>query len=355
MILRRATAAVALIAVAASAHSLWNLRRLRTAPTWSDGRRSISVLLPLRNEVDRMGPCLQSLAALRGVHEVLVLDDNSDDGTGAAAAAILPRVIGSREEPPAGWLGKPYACQRLADAASGEILIFVDADVVLTPDAGMRAAALLDRVDAVCPYPRQIADGPVARLVQPLLQWSWLTFLPLDLVERTRHPMVTAGNGQLLVVTRQAYRAAGGHRSVRDKVLEDLELMRQIKRAGYRVGMADGTDLAVCRMYGSDADLIDGYGKSLHAAFGPGTAAVLVLVYLLPVAAAFSRDRATRRWALVGYAGAVAGRAAVAHRTGGRPADALAHPASVAALALLYLRSLVGRRRGSLTWRGRSV
>lgn len=350
--MRRALAAATGLCVAATALSWLNLRHLRRPDRLADGTR-ISVLVPARDEQARIGPTLRSLTRLEGVAEVMVLDDDSRDATAdLVRAAGLPLLEG-RTPPPAGWLGKPWACQRLAEAASGDVLVFLDADVEVVPDAALRAAAMLDDIDMVCPYPKQVVHGPLQRLVQPLLQWSWLTFLPLALAERSGHPLLAAGNGQFLAVRREAYFAAGGHAGVRGEVLEDLALARSMKAAGFRTAMADGTHIATCRMYEDDAELVAGYEKSLHDAFGPGTIALLLFMYVLPLAGMLRRD--TRRWALAAYAGAVTGRVLVARRTGQSVLDAAGHPVSILALSALWLRSVRARRRGTLTWRGRPL
>lgn len=346
--MKRLLWAAAGLSLSATALSWVNLRHLRRPERTADAR--VSVLVPARDEQARIGPTLRSLQR-QNVAEVLVLDDNSTDATPDLVRAAGLALLESTDEPPPGWLGKPWACQRLADAASGDVLVFVDADVELAPDAAQRAAALLDDVDLVCPYPRQIVHGPLQRLVQPLLQWSWLSFLPLRVAETAAHPTLSAANGQFLAVRRDAYVAAGGHAAVRGEVLEDLALARRFKAAGFRVAMADGTAIATCRMYDSDADLVAGYTKSLHDAFGPGTIGLLLFMYVLPVAGCL-------RWrapALVAYGAAVTGRVLVARRTGQSVPDAFAHPVSIVALTALWVRSVRAARRGQLSWRGRQL
>jgi hypothetical protein len=329
----------------------------------------VSVVVPARDEAHRIGDCIASLVAQDVDCEILVLDDGSTDGTAEvarAAAAGDPRVrvLEGRPLPP-GWLGKPHACQQLAEAAGGDVLVFVDADVRLAPGGLARTVALLDAagLDLASPYPRQLADGLGLRLLQPLLQWSWLTFLPLRLAERGPVSM-TAANGQLLAVRVPAYRAAGGHGAVRTEVIEDLALARAVKAAGGSAAVVDGTDVATCRMYADWAEARDGYRKSLWAAFGsrPGAAAagaLLAWLYLAPPAAAVS-GLVRRRTDLVlsgaaGYGAAVAGRVVAARATGGRAGDALAHPASIVALLWLLAHSWWGRINGTLSWKGRAV
>ena len=129
------------------------------------------------------------------------------------------------------------------------------------PERGRRGGGPAEGFDLVSPYPRIVAVGAGERLVQPLLQWSWLTFLPLRAMERSRRPALAAAGGQFLVVTRAGYERAGGHAAVRDRVLEDIELARAVKRSGGRVALADGSRIASCRMYESWRDLASGYTK----------------------------------------------------------------------------------------------
>ncbi len=348
----------AALAALGTAHAALNSVLLRRAVAGGAGGAPVSVLIPARDEETAIGGCLDSVhAALHGqpLAEVLVLDDESSDRTAAVAGRHGARVIRGTPVPP-GWLGKPHACRQLAAAATGEVLVFLDADVRLHPGAIAAALALLDAsgLDLIAPHPRQRADTIAERLVQPLLQWSILTFLPVRLAERSPRPSLAAANGQFLVVRRSAYQRAGGH--VADAVLDDLALLRAIKRSGGRGGVVDGTDLATCRMYQGWAELRDGYGRSLWAAFGSpaGAAAVLAALavgYLLPPVAALFGSRAGR----YGYAAAVLGRMITARRTGARTADAFAHPVSILVFGVLTVRSHLLHRRGALRWKGRPL
>ena len=376
-----AGASWALLAVIAAltAHTAVNatrwLRRLPAPARLGVVDEPVAVLLPLRDEADRVTPCLRALLAQRGVTElrIVILDDGSTDGTADVVRSLTatdPRVtLLTGAPPPAGWLGKPHACQQLADRAdpAATALVFVDADVVLSPYAVAAAVTALRAASAtlLSPYPRIVAGSPGERLVQPLLQWLWLTFLPLRAMERSPRPSLAAAGGQFLVLDRAGYRRAGGHAVVRDRILEDVELARAVKRSGGRIAIADGSPVADCRMYDSWAELRDGYAKSLWASFGsPVSAAVVValllLLYTVPpllaVAALAVGAPGVALVALAGYLLGVAGRVVTARATGGRwwP-DALAHPVSVALLGWLTARSYHLRRRRRLSWRGRPV
>ena len=355
-------------ALGLTAHTALNLRRLRVPENDPDEiHERVSVLLPVRDEATRVTGCLESLREQIRVPdlEILVMDDGSSDDTAAIVRAVADQDSRVRlltaTELTAGWLGKPHACQALADAATGSVLVFVDADVRLAPHAVAAAVELLrsSGLQLISPYPRQIALSATERLVQPLLQWSWLTTLPLGLAERSARPSLGAANGQFLVVDTPTYQHSGGHAApqVRAAVLDDVALLRSVKAAGGRGGVVDGTALATCRMYENWPQLREGYTKSLWSAFGSraGAGAVVVglgVIYLVPPVAALSGSLT----GLAGYLAAVVGRYAVAERTGGRSLpDSLAHPASIAVFGWLTARSLTARRRGELVWRGRKL
>ncbi|WP_299034237.1 glycosyltransferase family 2 protein [uncultured Pseudokineococcus sp.] len=363
---RGLVAATSAVSTALLAHTCANALLLRRpAADPPPVRGAVSVLLPVRDEAHQVAACLAAVRAQRGVPdlEVLVLDDASGDGTAEAARAAADgdprvRVLAGRPAP-AGWLGKTWACAQLAEAAGGDVLVFVDADVRLAIGAVAAAVDQLRRsgLDLVSPYPRQVAVTPGERLVQPLLQWSWLATLPLRLAERSPRPSLSAANGQLLVVDAARYRAAGGHAAVRGDVLDDVALVRAVKAAGGRGGVTDGTALATCRMYDGWPAVRDGYAKSLWSAGGsPGRslvlAAGLAALGVAPLAGALAGSRA----GALGLAAGVASRVVAARRTGGRAwPDAAAHPASLVVLAALVVRSVRGHRRGDLEWKGRRL
>jgi cellulose synthase/poly-beta-1,6-N-acetylglucosamine synthase-like glycosyltransferase len=357
------------LSVLGAVHAAVNVALLRRPPADPPPvRRPVTVVVPARDEENSIGTCLAALLDQRGVPglDVVVVDDGSTDGTAAVVEAEAdPRVRLLRADPlPAGWLGKPHACATGAASMSGTaddgVLVFVDADVRIFPDAIAGAVAVLEQhgLDLVSPWPRQLTGGAAERLVQPLQQWLWTTLLPLRAAERSPRPSLAAANGQFLVVRRDAYDRAGGHRAVRADVLEDIALLRAVKAAGGRGVVIDGSTLAVCRMYEGWPALRDGYTKSLWSAVGGSPAASvaaaagLTAVWLVPPLVALRGSRA----GLVGWLAGAAGRAVVAVSTGGRVwPDPLAHPLSILALDVLMVRSVVGHRRGTLSWRSRTL
>ncbi len=374
----RIGAGLAIGGAAVAAANAAALPRLHAAPV----TEPVTVVVPARNEAARIGELVADLRAQRGLGtlRVLVLDDDSTDGTADVARRAFDgdgrfAVISSTGAPAPGWLGKTAACRRAAEHATRLMdprrpgaLVFLDADVRLAPDALAAAVTELRRTGAhlVSPWPRQDAESAVERLIQPLLCWSWFASLPVAVAARNTRPSMVVACGQFLVFDAAAYYRLGGHVAVADSFTEDLDIARALRRRGERTAVAAGQHLASCRMYTSATALRTGYTRWLWTAFGSpaGSAAVsaaAALAYLLPPAAAlFGRGR-TRAWGAAGYAAAVASRLTTRTvETGAGPGvrdvvDAVAHPASVVGLIGLTAASHRAHRRGRLQWKDRAV
>lgn len=363
----RALVLAGVAAAVGTVHAAVNGRLLRVPRAIGVGNQVVAVLLPVRDEEVHVRSCLTRLLDQELVPQlrILVLDDCSTDRTAAIVADVAAddgrvRLL-TGSEPPPGWLGKPHACAQLVAACcpTVDVLVFVDADVLLEPLAVAAAVSGLSSlgVDMVSPFPRQVAISWAERLVQPLLAWSWLTFVPLRIAGRSGRPSLAVATGQFIAVRRAAYERAGGHASVRGAVMEDLALARNIRRAGGRTTVVDGTSLAQCRMYRGWDEVDVGYTKSLWSAFGSPVGAVAIFaalsaLYVVPALAAMRGSRL----GLAGYVLGVIGRTVTASRTGDRIwPDVLLHPLSVTVAGYLTAHSYWLRRRGALVWKGRQL
>lgn len=343
---------------------LINFLTVRTVKPSSSSRisESVSILVPLRNEAENVSGVISSLINQRGLgdYEVIALDDSSTDSTrellNSHAGERLRIMDGSSL--PSQWLGKNFACHQLASAARGEILVFVDADVRLSPTAIASSinAMRLWGWDFISPYPRQIAITFVERLTQPLLQWSWFATLPLRLAEALQRSSMVVANGQFFMMKRAAYFDCGGHEAIKNEVLDDLELARLMVRSGFRGGVAEGSAISNCRMYSNAKDLIDGYSKSQWRAFGNKSGALLAtallfLTSILPIVMGLSGE--IIGW--YGYFAIVSTRLLVAARTRSTISSALLHPLCAAMWIYLIVLSWVRKRRGALVWKERAL
>ena len=313
---------------------------------------TVDVLIPMRNEEENVEGCLKSVlnSELLDVSKVFVLDDGSSDSTAELIGQFkVDKLIGT--QPPTGWLGKVWACHNLAQVGSGKYLVFVDADVRLHPYAIASSITKMNKFgwDFISPYPRQISGSFLEKLIQPLLQWSWLASVPLRVAEKFPNRSMTIANGQFFIVKRSAYNTSGGHAAIPDEVLDDLELARLLISKGFKGGVADGSAVASCRMYKSNSQLIDGYTKSLWKAFGGqfGTLVAIFLLYFTGISPYIGIGAPATFIFL--------SRVLAAIKTRSNPVYAFLHPISILILLYLIVLSSIRKSRGTLQWRGRAI
>lgn len=320
----------------------------------------VSILIPMRNEAENVVGVLTSVVASTFIpeREILILDDHSEDSTATLLQGFPEVTTYEGIDLPTSWLGKNFACHQLAAHSKGEYLVFIDADVRVFEPAIAAAITYMNSLgwDFISPYPRQIAITFFERLIQPLLQWSWLASVPLRFAERAKFPSMIIANGQFMIIKRQAYIAAGGHKAIRHEVLDDLELARLLAKSGFKGGVADASSVAACRMYKTQSELFDGYTKSLWRAFGSPIGAIVMSLFLfltgvLPLLLAL----AGYRTAWLGYFIVVLSRYIAALRTRSTPSSALLHPFAIVTLIYLIIKSWYQKSTSQLMWRGRSV
>ena len=265
---------LAVLLLVAAGCAAWLLADLRTVPRGS-GRAertgTVSVVIPARNEEATLPSLLASLRAL-SVTEVVVVDDGSVDATASVARAGGATVL-SAPAPPPGWTGKAWACQLGADATSGDLLLFLDADTVLAPAA---LAGLLDLHEV---HGGLVSVQPFHQVVRPYEQLSSYFNLMSLLASGaftprpSTHPMAF---GPCLLTSRPDYEAAGGHDAVRGDVLDDVRLAAAYDRAGLPVRCAVGGEAIRMRSYpGGLRQLADGWTKNFASgasAAAPGPA-----------------------------------------------------------------------------------
>jgi chlorobactene glucosyltransferase len=234
----------------------------------------VSILVPARNEANNIEGCLVSLLAQDYPDfDVFALDDHSTDDTASVLARLEyrdPRLrVLSGKALPAGWLGKHWACHQLAQAATGELILFTDADTLHTPDmlrVGV-SALLAENADMVTAIPHEQAETWGELLVIPAAGMFVLCFLPLAFAQRFGLPSFAFAIGQFMLFRRASFEAAGGYGSVRDNIVDDVALARRIVREGFRWRIMDGTRHASCRMYRGFRDAVDGFTKNIFAYF----------------------------------------------------------------------------------------
>ncbi|MBV9391487.1 MAG: glycosyltransferase [Verrucomicrobia bacterium] len=339
----------------------------------------LSVLIPARNESYRIRPCLASLLNQDYKNfELIVLDDSSEDDTAkivAAYAQINCRLSLISGQPlPDGWTGKSWACHQLSSRARGDLLLFTDADTIHSP--GTLAAAVqrlqLSRADLLTIWPYQVTGTLSEKLVIPLLFVVAGSLLPhwlLALCQRSPRfasrlsrkwlASLGAANGQFLLFTRTSYFRIGGHRAVRDHLVEDVALARLVAEQtaqGMRLINCDGTRLIKCRMYRSFGQMWEGFTKNVRPVFEGNTFGFLVaillqaIVFVFPfLAVALRPGPATSCEIAILYAI----RIAAALRYGTSWLSVILHPIGYALALIIALNSLRQTSGHGVTWKGR--
>lgn len=235
---------------------------------------TLSVIIPARNEALNIETCVRSvLAATYAPLEIIVVDDRSSDDT----AEIVGRLAGAPEtggrvrlvrgtDLPPGWFGKQWALVQGYRAATGDLVLFADADTKHEPELISRAVTALrtEHVDLVSVIPRQEMGTFWERLVQPHVFFALQARIgDLRQVNRTRTVWNAIANGQFVLTTQVAYEAVGTHAAVRDSVAEDVMLAQAYVRGGRDIFLVHAQDYMATRMYRSLSEIIGGWSKNL--------------------------------------------------------------------------------------------
>ncbi len=340
---------------------LANLPLFRT-PASATRPPPMSVLIPARNEASNIEAACGAVLASRDVDlELVVLDDHSEDATARLVRAISDRRVRLEPAPPLppGWVGKQHACACLARLARNELLVFIDADVRLAPDALVRIAGFMERetVGLASGFPAELTVSWAESLLLPLIHFLLLGFLPLWAARRSKAVALGAGCGQIMVVWRGAYERAGGHGAVSMTLHDGIMLPRAFRRAGFMTGVFDASRIARCRMYGSTPDLFAGLAKNATEGMarpvalpvwtvllGSGQILPVVLVALAPGPVS-----------IAALALAIGSRLLLAVRFGQPIWSALLHPLGVATLLGVQWWALARAALGRpAVWRGRA-
>jgi len=266
--------------------ALTNLRLLRRL-TGGPGLKAfprVSVLVPARNEERNIQACLDALVKQQYPNmEILVLDDHSDDRTPGLIERVSRRDASVRllrgDDVPRGWLGKHWACHQLVLAATGEMVLFVDADTVVGTDVVEDAveAMVAEEADLLSLIPTRVARPWPDRLMSAFVCWTNLAWLPIGLAHSSQNPYLSATFGPFMLFRREAYERIGGHEAIRSNPLDDFELGRGIKSAGMRWRLFDGSGRVFTDDYVTPRDALDGLSRSVFPVFGYSVAAFLLV------------------------------------------------------------------------------
>jgi len=325
----------------------------------------LSILVPACNEGNTVERAMQSLLALDYPDiEIIAVDDRSTDATGEILdrlALYNPRLrVLHVTKLPHGWLGKNHALQVAGEQATGDWLLFTDADVVFAPDALRRAVAYASKrsLDHLVVTPRCETHGFWERL---FVSYFGLMFSfrvrPWEVADPKSRAFV--GLGAFNLVRTCCYRKFGGHKALPMEVADDTKLGKVIKRNGFHTELLEGGDLVSVRWVVGLRGVIDGLTKNAFAGFEfnlpLALAAMIVLAYsaLYPVAALFLPGWPARMMGAASLAIMAYGARTIRPVTEASGWYGLAYPLASLILIYIILRSTWRTyRQQGIIWRG---
>jgi len=259
----------------------------------------VSILIPARNEEKNIGNLLDMLFEQDYKNlEIIVLDDNSEDRTAAIAGEKMKRDnrinLLHNDHVPEGWTGKNNACRILTENACGHYFLFLDADISIKENIISEMIQYMERKSLVLAsiFPRQLMKSFGERITVPNMNWILLSLLPLYMVQISKRPSLSAANGQFMLFNADFYRKTKPHDLVKASLVEDIEMMRKIKkmrpdetrrkslRNRYRTAVLTGDRRIECKMYEGFSDAIHGFSKNVLHYFGSSLIWTFIFIFL---------------------------------------------------------------------------
>ncbi len=329
---------------------------------------TVSAILPARNEEATIAAAVESLASQPEIEEIIVINDQSTDGTAAALQQLSSRFAQVRvletKELPAGWVGKNFAVSLGAAQATGDWLLFTDADGVHLPGSTTRALAdaAEHRAGLVSYSPEQETHFWWEKALIPFVYTRLGRKYSYQEVNHPDSP-AAAASGQYLLIRREDYLRLGGHAAVAGEVLEDVALARLAKEAGVGLYFVSGSGIIRVRMYRTFAAMWQGWTKNLFPLMGgmtggPSRGVGRELFRVVPWIPLLLLPLALLHliWGVLGIAllaGRHAAYAADLRRNRFSGGLALYYLLGVTLYAAVLLNSEWRYARGSVTWKGR--
>jgi glycosyltransferase involved in cell wall biosynthesis len=327
------------------------------------GNPMVSILIPARDEENNIGNLLDDLSGLEYRNfEVIVYDDDSSDQTSLIVHEKslhdqrISYTRGSGLLP--GWLGKNHACHNLANQAAGEYLLFLDADVRVMPGLLSDSLAFMKKWDLelLSLFPVQKMKNLGEWLTVPIMNQILIGNLPMILIRRSQIPDFAAANGQFMLFRAETYKNSWFHKELRDEKVEDIEIIRRMKRMKLNVHTLLSGGQIMCRMYTSYGEALSGFAKNVHAFFGSNWLLLFFYVILTSIGP-FAVWVALPLPALFIYlAGVIVFRimAALLSRQSWW-LNCILMPFQQASLVIIAVLAAYHQVTGKLTWKGRRI
>jgi glycosyltransferase involved in cell wall biosynthesis len=356
-------AALGMPKVADISHPEWNRK-----PATPHRNPRISIIVPARNEEEHIGPALTKLLTLDyDDYEIIAVNDRSTDGTGEVIDGVASRPEANSRlkvihiaELPAGWLGKVHAMWSAANQATGDWLLFTDADVLFRPDVLTRALAYAEAesADHLVLFPRIIMHSPGERITVAFFQTLFVFgHRPWKVADPKTKDHI--GVGAFNLIRRRVYDAVGGYQALRFEVVDDMKLGKIVKNAGYAQRNVYGADLISLRWAKGAMGMVNNLTKNSFAimSFQPWrlllSAFALAFLNIMPFAGIWL----AHGWARLPYALALASifgiYVGMSWESDIPAYYFVLHPVGAAIFVYIMLRSMtLTLAHGGVVWRG---
>ena len=334
----------------------------------------VSVLVPARNEETNISKCLNALLKQKyRLLEIIVLDDGSDDHTADLvskfAESSLRLKLLSGLPLPEGWTGKNWACHQLSQDASGDFLLFIDADTILSEDSVSNALieSMDHSVDLLTVMPNRVSSCVIEWLMYPFIDWVSFCWLPMYMAGKSKSLNLSATFGQFVMFTREAYNITGGHKAIAVNPLDDFELGRMVKRHGLRWMLFGCTNSVKVLSYQGNLDAFKGVSRSVFPTLYYRVSILMLLVFglilftLLPPttivlnAMAYSQESHFLFMAFVSLAMLTISWIIVCRKFHHSLLTLPFYPVSVILMVLVAFHSLISYSFGATTWKNRKI
>jgi len=323
----------------------------------------VSILIPARNEEENVGTLLDQLSSLDyNSLEIIVYNDHSTDGTEGVvkhSATLDPtvKIINGRQLPQ-GWLGKNHACHQLAQAATGELLLFLDADVMVQKDLLKRSIGHFRKYELhlLSIFPKQIMKSFGEKVSVPLMNWILLSLLPLALIRKSKNKSFAAANGQFMMFDAATYKTIWPHEKYKSHGVEDIAILRLFKQKGLASDTRLGDNDITCRMYDGLNVAVAGFTKNIFQFFGNSVIVTIFFAFLTTIAPFVVYSNMGLSWATAYIIGIVSIRLFVSLASKQSVVEnlVLAFPQHIIFMIIIIM-GLINNNRKKILWKGRNI
>jgi glycosyltransferase involved in cell wall biosynthesis len=280
-----------LLLLAVVVSNYFYLSKTHSIPISKNYQPKLDIFIPARNEETNIQNVINSiLQSDYKNYKIFVLDDNSTDNTNRVVKELIKNnrniELINGKPLPENWIGKNWACHQLSQKSESEFKLFIDADVTLDRKAISFAINIMQKreADLLSIFPSQKIKNLGEQLVVPIMDWILLTFLPLSRVFYSNKKSLSAANGQFMLFRAQAYKQFGGHKTIKNKIVEDIEVARGFKALNKRVVTLSGNNLVQCHMYNGFFESVNGFTKNFYSGINANSfvfSLLLLVVFFL--------------------------------------------------------------------------